>query len=197
MPMLEPCVAPYVLMDGRQPRPGLPFLCAHAPCRPAHAHRFERRSAQLRLAKVVNTCYPSTPCLPPAGRPELGPVYHACTSTTYKRTLGVLYGACCAYLNARPPAAVGWVAPKAYHIDALHGDAAFRARCAALNVKLCAMTAALRADGQRSAAKKARLHAFCSMQGSTRMMVVSRQYACTSLVSAQRAGKGIPLRLHH
>lgn len=68
----------------------------------------------------------------------------------------MFHSACCAYLNARPPAAVGWVVPKAYHIDALVGDAAFRSRCVALSVKLDSMAAALRFAGQKAAAKKAR-----------------------------------------
>ncbi len=69
----------------------------------------------------------------------------------------MFYSACCAYLNARPPAAVGWVVPKAYHIDALVSQAAFRSRCVALSVKLESMGAALRFAGQKAAAKKARM----------------------------------------
>ena len=103
--------------------------------------------------------------LPPAGRADLGPIFHACTSTTYKRTLGMFYSACCAYLNARPPAAVGWVVPKAYHIDALASEAAFRSRCVALSVKLESMGAALRFAGQKAAAKKARMQAIYSTMG--------------------------------
>lgn len=116
---------------------------------------------------------PLIPCLPPTGRPGLGPVFHACTSTTYKRTLGMFYSACCAYLNARPPTAVGWVVPKAYHIDALVGDAAFRARCVALSVKLSSMGAALRFAGQKLAAKKARMQAPCA---GMRVLYMRRAY---------------------
>ncbi|KAK9845966.1 hypothetical protein WJX81_007112 [Elliptochloris bilobata] len=92
-----------------------------------------------------------------AGRPSLGPIYHACTSTTHPRTLGMLYEACCAYLNAHPLAALGWAAPRVYRIDPVDSDATFRARCVALNVKLSAMAAMLRIDGQGLAAKKLEL----------------------------------------
>ena len=143
-------------------------------------HLPKRRCALAQLTRFPMLAYAF--CLLRPGRPDLGPVFHACTSTTYKRTLGMFYSACCAYLNARPPSAVGWVVPKAYHIDSLVSDAAFRSRCVALSVKLDSMGAALRFAGQKAAAKKARMRASCitmSVFSITLKMIV-----CASLMPA-------------